>query len=125
MKGHQRVVAQSASFLMEVFNEIVHLKFRQRRQNGLAVVVPGDGKDAQRRMRLLPIAQEWGQTIENELGMLDGRRRNAPVDVPGQRSPPKIKASARVRTAASPPRGKGQGYRASRSVDEMCQAVLL
>ena len=63
---------------MQVFDKAVHLKFFQRRKNGLAVVVAGDGEDAQRRMRLLPIAQERGQTVEQELRLVNGKAQGSP-----------------------------------------------
>ena len=58
---------------MQVFDEIIHLEFFERRENRLAVVIAGDSEDAEGWMGLLPIAQEVRQALKQELRLFDGK----------------------------------------------------
>ena len=113
-KAHQGVGAQGSGLLMQVLDEIIHLEFFERGKNRLAVVVAGDGEDAQVGMRLLPMAKEVRQAVEDKLRLLDRQAQRAPKECRDKGRRRKSRRRRAYELPLPPPRGKGRGHRVSR-----------
>jgi hypothetical protein len=66
-KADKGVVTQACASLVEVLDQAFSLKLLECRENRLAIIVAGDGKNSERRTRTLPCPEHRAKFPKDEL----------------------------------------------------------